>query len=213
MKQLLLKKLETLSKITEIKRIFSTIETSMKKPKNPCIVVTSGKQGEGKTTLTAGLAISAAEQNGNRVLIVDYNWHTPSLHEYFGLDMFNDVEEMNGGRQIEELVGHTYWKNLDVIPAVNNFQGDNHSSGWHLDLLTKARKSYDYVFVDTHSVFPANYRMLDPLLISNAATGVLLVALANVTPKQVVKRASVAMETSGASLLGVVANNWKNPIA
>lgn len=212
MKQLLPDKLKALGKIAEIKRIFSTIQTSMKEPEHSCVVVSSGEPGEGKTTITAGLAISAAKQNGARILAVDFNWHTPALHQLFDVDLFDDVEEMNNGKAIEELVCETTMENLDILPAPRNFEGSEEIEAWHQEFLKNARGVYDQVFVDTSSVFPTNYRMTDPVRISNSASGVVLVALTNVTSRQVVKKASVAMETSGANLIGVVANQWQNPI-
>ena len=92
------------------------------------------------------------------------------------------------------------WKSFEEIEA------------WHQAFLTNAREVYDQVFVDTSSIFPTNYRMTDPVRISNSASGVVLVALTNVTRRQVVKKASVAMEISGANLIGVIANQWQNPI-
>lgn len=213
MKQLLPDKLKALGKIAEIKRIFSIVQKSMKKPEHPSLVVSSGEPGEGKTTLTAGLAISAAKQNGDRILAVDFNWYTPALHKLFDIDMFDDVEEMNGDKTVEELVRHTALENLDILPAPRDFQGNDGMEEWHKEFLQKARDKYDQVYIDTASVFPTNYRMMDPVRISNSASGVVLVALTNVTQKQVVKRASVALETAGANLIGVVANQWQNPIA
>lgn len=217
MEHLLPEKMETLEKTIELKRIFSVIESSMKGSKSPCIVVTSGEQGEGKTTLCAGLALSAAIHNGHRVLAVDYNWYSPALHDYFDLDLLEDIESFNGAKPIKELVRHTSYDNLDILPAVHAFEGNGNgqtgTSDRHLDLLQRSREEYDYIFVDTPSTFPTNYRMMDPVLISKAADGVVLVALTNVTPRQTLKRATMTMETSGAKLIGVVANQWKNPIA
>lgn len=214
MKEAVLNQREALGKITEIKRILSVVQSSSDATQHACYVITSGEQGEGKTTLCAGLAISAAEQNGCRVLAVDYNWHTPSLHEFFDIDPFNDAEELNNGKSLEQLVHHTDWDNLDVLPAAKETNGNSGSvdAGWYLDLLNTSREMYDYVFVDTASIYPTNYKMMDPVLISKEANGVVLVALTNVTPRQTLKRAAMTMKTSGASLIGVVANQWQNPI-
>lgn len=212
MKQLLPDKLKALGKIAEIKRIFSIVQKSLSHPEHSCVVVSSGEPGEGKTTITAGLAISAAKQNGDRILAVDFNWHTPALHQLFDVDLFDDVDEMTNGRELEDLVCETTMENLDILPAPRNFDGSEEIEAWHQEFLKNAREKYDQVFVDTTSVFPTNYRMMDPVRISNSASGVVLVALTNVTRKQVVKRASFALETSGANLIGVVANQWQNPI-
>jgi Mrp family chromosome partitioning ATPase len=54
--------------------------------------------------------------------------------------------------------------------------------------------------------------MIDPVTMSKTADGVVLVALANVTPRQQLKRAHMFLETAGANVLGVIVNQWKNPI-
>jgi len=41
---------------------------------------------------------------------------------------------------------------------------------------------------------------------------VVLVALANVTPRQKIKHARMLLETAGAHVVGVVVNQWKNPL-
>ena len=220
MKNKLSEKMNTLEKTIELKRIFSVIQSSLKsseKSSEPaCIVVTSGEKKEGKTTLCAGLALTAALHNGSNVLAVDYNWYSPALHKYFELDLLDDIEAFNGGKPIKDLVRHTSYNNLDILPAVHAFEGNGNgqtgTSDRHLDLLKESRGKYDYIFVDTPSTFPTNYQMMDPVMISKAADGVVLVALTNVTPRQTLKRATMTMETSGANLIGVVANQWKNPI-
>ena len=69
------------------------------------------------------------------------------------------------------------------------------------------------VFIDSASVFPTNRYMIDPVAISRVADATIIVVMANATPRQQVKRALVSLETAGAKVLGVVANQWKNPIA
>jgi Mrp family chromosome partitioning ATPase len=68
------------------------------------------------------------------------------------------------------------------------------------------------VIIDTSPAFPTNQRMIDPVEISKLSDGVVLVTLTNVTPRQELKRACTAIETAGANILGVVANQWQNPI-
>lgn len=214
MKESIKNKLESIGKIAEIKRILSTIHPSSTHDSQGCYMVTSSEPQEGKTTLCAGLALAAAEQNSLKVLAVDCNWHAPALHEYFDVDPYFAISEIDPDQPMAEMVRSTWLKNLDVLPAVS-YLGDDpafNGTGWSLDLLKKARDTYDYIFVDTASIYPTNYRMMDPLLISQEANGVVLVALTNVTSRQTLKRASMAMKTQGATLLGVVANHWQNPM-
>ena len=52
------------------------------------LLVTSARDGEGKTTIAANVALSLA-QAGERVVVVDCDLRTPALHEQFGIA--NDV--------------------------------------------------------------------------------------------------------------------------
>jgi Mrp family chromosome partitioning ATPase len=203
--------LELLGRIAEIKRIYSVIESSI--TGSACIAVTSGAQGEGKTTLSAGLAIAAANNNTCRVLAMDFNWHTPKLNSYFGIEWGNSIEIYENGGPIEKIIRKTVIQNLDILPApgidLTNEQSTNNPSQ---ELLRRAKELYDVVIVDTAAVFPTNHRMIDPIEICKLSDGVVLVTLTTVTPRQELKRACTAIETAGAAILGVVANQWLNPI-
>ena len=80
------------------------------------------------------------------------------------------------------------------------------------DIIWQAREAYDMVVVDTAAILPTNRSMVDPVTFSRAADGTLMVVLNCVTPKQQVKRAHMILEASGAKILGVVVNQWKNPM-
>jgi Mrp family chromosome partitioning ATPase len=79
-------------------------------------------------------------------------------------------------------------------------------------LIDKARAAYDIIFIDTSKVFPTNRRMIDPLVISQKADGVALVVATSKTSRQMVKQAQFALETAGAHILGVIINDWQNPL-
>jgi len=208
-------KLELLGRIAEMKRIYTVIESSIKD--SACIVVVSSIQGEGKSTLSAGLALAAAKVSGRKVLIVDFNWHAPTLHTIFEDELSDNMAFYTDGGPIERLVRHTYVKNLDVLPAPKTSRGDSGSGIVTVnlsvaDLLDKAKASYDVVIVDTAPAYPTNQKMIDPLEICKSSDGVVVVTLTNVTLRQDLKRVCTAIETVGANILGVVANHWQNPL-
>jgi uncharacterized protein involved in exopolysaccharide biosynthesis/MinD-like ATPase involved in chromosome partitioning or flagellar assembly len=49
------------------------------------ILITSAKSGEGKTNATLGIAYALAENSSKKVLIIDADFQSPSLGDYFGL--------------------------------------------------------------------------------------------------------------------------------
>ena len=210
------KHLDLLSEIGEMKRIYSVIEKSLFKNDSVCLVITSAFPDEGKTTIAAGLAAIAAGGNKLRVLAVDLNWFKPALHKWFGLAQTFDANDLGRGISILDSVQSTHFKNLDILTASSvghndvNWNEDVNQPG--KNIVTQACEAYDIVIVDSSSIFPVNRNMMDPVAISMDADGVVLVALANVTPRQKIKHARMLLETAGAHVVGVVVNQWKNPL-
>jgi protein-tyrosine kinase len=208
------RQVDFLSELIEMKRIYSVIEHSFIKDSTACMVVTSGVPGEGKTTVAAGLSAVAAGHRNLRVLAVDFNWHRPALHEWFGLNRTFDVNDFGQGRSLLDMVQPTHVKNLDILTAAST----SHSDGRidedinHLgkDIMHQARSAYDVVIMDSSSIFPVNHRMLDPVAVSMDADAAILVALANMTPRQKLRHARMLLETAGVRVAGVVVNQWKN---
>ncbi|MEM8612781.1 MAG: AAA family ATPase, partial [Cyanobacteria bacterium P01_H01_bin.105] len=62
--------------------IYQTIQLTSTQPLSS-LLITSALAGEGKTTLSIGLALSAARAH-QRVLLIDANFRNPSLHQYLG---------------------------------------------------------------------------------------------------------------------------------
>ena len=207
---------KVLVEIAEMKRIFSAIETSFLKSNPACLVVTSAMRGEGKTIIVSALAAIAALQGKKRVLAVDFNWHAPALHTSFGLDLI-EVEKFKNRVSIEDLAQNSGINHLDILTAIQSSTNEGelyeNKNVIAAEIIRQARDAYDFTFIDTSRIFPTNRYMMDPVTISKTADGVALLVLANVTPRQEVKRARTILETAGAKVLGVIVNQWKNPIA
>ena len=210
------KHLDFLFEIGEMKRIYSVIEKSLLKNNPVCLVVTSGLPNEGKTTVATGLAAIAAGHHKLRVLAVDLNWYKPALHKCFELPRTFDANDLDRGKSILDSVQSTHFKNLDILTASlsshNDINRDKDMNRLGKDIVTQAREAYDIVIVDSASIFPVNSNMMDPVTISMDADGVVLVILANITPRQKIKHARLLLETSGINIVGVVVNQWKNPL-
>ena len=210
------KHLDFLSEISEMKRIYSVIENSLLKKKSLCLVITSALPDEGKTTIAAGLAAIAAGRHNLRVIAVDFNWYKPALHQWFGLAQSFDANDLDRGKSILDSVQSTQLKNLDILTASpashNDVNLDQDLNQPGKDVVTQVREAYDIVIIDSSSIFPVNRNMIDPVAISTDADGVVLVALANVTPRQKIKHARMLLESAGAHVIGVVVNQWKNPL-
>ena len=127
-----------------------------------------------------------------------------------------DANDIDREGSILDSVQSTHIKNLDILTASsgshNDVNWDDDVNRPGKDIVTQAREVYDIVIVDSSSIFPVNRSMMDPVSISMDADGVVLVALTNVTPRQKIMHARMLLETVGAHVVGVVVNQWKNPL-
>ena len=208
--------LRAIEQIAEMKRVYSVIDSSLPDSVSKCLVVASASPGEGKTLVAAGIASLGAQQNKQRVLGIDLNWRAPALHKYFGLNLTFDLNDLKQAQSLLEFAQPSGIEHLDILTAPKSNEGHGQTGenrGFSAtEIMRQAREAYDMVIVDTSAILPTNRSMVDPVTFSKAADGIVLVVLNYVTPKQHVKRAYMILETSGARVLGVVVNQWKNPI-
>ncbi len=207
-------KFEVIRKIVELKRAYAVLDSSGDKPHS--FLVTSGTGGEGKTTVSIGLALAAAEKN-KRVLMVDFNWYSPSLHQYFDLEKVEPDYGSNEGYLLSDSIKPTGVYNIDIMPAVIESKGlsDSLSTKKNMinEFLDEMKDNYQVIVIDSSAAFPMNYKMIDPLSLGSNVDGVVMVTLTNVSPRQALKKACTAFEAGGANLVGVVANHWCNPLS
>ena len=204
--------LEKIMQLTELKRIVPAL-TQGADPLFPGhFVVTSSVAGEGKSLVASGVAIQMAANSSSRVLLVDFNWRSPVLHRYFGRDQDFEYQKLQGAGSPMNLVQKTDYRELDLLPAPRTENCDRFSDAQELcvDILKKAREQYQNVIVDTGPLFPENRFMLDPVRLARNALGSLLVVLAGITPRDVVKKSVSMFQEYQIALSGVVINEHQN---
>lgn len=208
--------IEMIEQLAEMKRIYSALESLLPESGPACLVVSSASPGEGKTLLVGGLASFSARLKDQRVIAIDLNWHMPALHRFFGLDQSFDFNDMKAVPSVLEFVQPSGIDHLDILTAPKfeqkDAKGNSPGNLTGINIMKHARKAYDMVVVDTSPILPINRSMMDPVIFSKAADGTLLMVLNYVTPKHQVKQAHMILETSGGRVLGVVVNQWKNPM-
>lgn len=168
------------------------------------LLFTSAMHGEGKTVTVVNTAAILA-QMGGRVLVVDADLRRSACHTVLGLH--NDeglTEVLTGHCEPAEVIRSTVSEHLFVLtsgslpPNPAELVGSQRMR----DVLTALQEQYDYVLIDSPPVMLAS----DAVLLSTMADGVVLVANAQQTPKQVVREAQTRLSQARAKLLGVVLN-------
>lgn len=176
------------------------------------VAVTSAAVADGKTLTAINLAGSLAQAPEARVLLVDADMRRPCIAPYLGLGgrpagLLEAVLEPERG--LEELVQRHPDTNLSILPA-----GRSQADAYEVlksprlgALLEEARRSYDYVVLDTAPIVPVP----DTRLIGDRVDRFLLVVAAHRTPRELVAEALNLIDP--AKMLGLVFNHDDRPLA
>lgn len=100
-----------------VKRISSRLVTQLANSDSQVLLVTSAQRKEGKTTLATQLALSLANL-GCKVLLVDWDLRSPSVHRVYGIDCSPGVcDLLRGEADVQSAVRPTETTNLSVLPS------------------------------------------------------------------------------------------------
>lgn len=178
---------------------------------NPVVIVTSAREGEGKTSTCVALARSLALA-GPRVVLVDLDLRRPTAHRYLGADNIPGCSEvLRDQRTLEECLQFlapstetTNANGLYFLPAGGESSNPTELLGSTRTarLLDGLASQADIVLIDTPPVLP----VADTLVIGRRAAGAVLVVEARETPVDVLNRAKSALTRNRTRILGVVLN-------
>jgi capsular exopolysaccharide synthesis family protein len=170
------------------------------------IVITSALAGEGKSTLALGLAMSAARFH-RRVLLIDGDLRSPSLHTMLGLPneigLMNLLSTNSPIPLIQSNTDEPEYGNLAVLTAGTGSIAPAQllSSQRLRRLISTFEKSYDLVIIDA----PPTLGMVDTMLLSSWASGVVIVGRIGKVTRSELTQASHSL--GQLNLIGVVAND------
>ena len=183
------------------------------------ILVSSGTPSEGKSFVTANLAVSLARNNERSVLLIDGDLRRPTVHKLFGGPNTAGLSDfLSGTADITEVMqrnvevgpsdeqGVRDLSNLTLITAGTSGQNSLELVGNHrIETLVEAvTPHFDWILIDS----PPVLAVTDAVDLARAADGVLLVARGTSTPFDVAQRAQQAF--SNARILGFVLNAVKD---
>jgi succinoglycan biosynthesis transport protein ExoP len=126
--------------------------------KSKVIGITSAIPNEGKSTISANLALLMA-QVGARVLLVDGDLRNPSLTRALApVAKGGILEVVSGNSSLEEVIWTDPSTNLAFLPATIPFRfahsNEILSNDLTEQLFKKLRQSYDYIIVDLSPLVP-----------------------------------------------------------
>lgn len=167
------------------------------------ILVTSAISGEGKSTITANLAISLA-MSGKQVLLVDADMRRACQSDVFHYDhkMPGLSDILVGNADLQHTVIQSGRDNLDILPAGTTPPNPSElldSKVIH-ELITYLEQYYDLILLDAP---PINI-VSDPLALSDEVAGGVFVVRQHFSDHREIRKALISAEMTGLDLLGFV---------
>lgn len=200
-----------------ISEIFRTLRTNIQfmntKNKLKSLLVTSTIAGEGKSWISANLAVTFA-QAGKKVIILDADMRKGRQYRIFdvsprpGLSNYlSGVTENDKEVDLADYIQETEIENLFVIPAGNVPPNPSELlvSESMLHLLEKLKEICDIVIIDG----PPTQLVTDSLILTRIADSTVIVAEGNKTKKESLRRIVDNIQKVGGKIAGVVLNKMK----
>lgn len=175
------------------------------------LMVTSPAASEGKTTVSANLATTFAQQ-GLRVVLVDADLRRPRLHALFGLSRTPGLTEvLQNEAPLEDALRDTRVDGLHLVGAGRMVAAVSELLGGAAmgALLRELHSRYDVVVLDTPPVLAA----ADAEILAAQADAVLVVVRAGHTERHSAHYASQQLRAVGARIVGAVLNDPDQKIA
>ena len=170
---------------------------------NKVIAVTSAVSGEGKSTISANLAIACAI-SGKRVLLIDGDMRRASQQAIFNYD--KDLPGLS-----DVLIGTCKWwdvvlsderENLHILPT--GHLPPNPAELLALpetaELLAETQQQFDLVLID----LPPINIVSDPLMVSSHVAGCLMVVRQGYSDHREIRKALSSAELTGMDVLGFI---------
>lgn len=167
------------------------------------ILVASALPSEGKTFISANLALAFVQQRGRRALLIDGDLRLSCLHTLLGAERTPGLSEyLMGKADVSAIMQRGIPDNLFLIPGGESVSNPMEliGNGRLKGLLHRLAPLFDWIVIDSPPCVPLS----DASLLAEHCDGVLMVVRAGKTPFDMAQRAGQQFRDK--RLLGVVLN-------
>lgn len=187
---------------------FRAIRTNIKfiteKKKNRLFIITSPSGAEGKSTITANLAASMAQQK-EKILLIDANLRDPIIHDIFKIPNHLGLTGILTGKvSLDNAIQPTEIGNLEVLTsgaALFN-PAELLGSEQMTSLLKTVADMYDIVLIDSPPILDST----EARILANQCDGVILVVNRGKTELEKLVESRRVLELAHSKLVGAIMN-------
>jgi capsular exopolysaccharide synthesis family protein len=168
------------------------------------LVVTSAAPSEGKTTMSANLAVSLARM-GQKVVLVDADLRRPGIQKVFGLSGLPGLGNyLIGKAELSAILKQTPIANLTVITSgpLPPMPAELLGSQRMRELSQQLKGQFDLVILDT----PPAMAVTDATLLDTIVDGLLLVVSCGKSTREQAKAGLLTLGKAGITPLGMIMN-------
>ncbi|WP_230913102.1 CpsD/CapB family tyrosine-protein kinase [Agrilactobacillus fermenti] len=170
------------------------------------IMVTSAEMSEGKSTVSANLAVTWANQ-GQNTLLVDADLRRPTVHRTFNVSNMHGLTTLlmsSGPFDYTETLHSTQVDNLYVMPSgpIPPNPSELLNTKKMNQVIADLKKNFDFIIFDA----PPVGSVTDAQILSTKTDGTIIVIPQGRANKSAVVHAKEALENVHAQILGVVMN-------
>ncbi|MBC2173446.1 CpsD/CapB family tyrosine-protein kinase [Listeria booriae] len=191
----------------QFRNIRASIQYIAEKKKIKTIMATSCRQGEGKSSLIANLAMFMSK-NGKRVLLIDGDLRLPTIHPIFKLTNYVGLSDLLKDEAFNRYEGiHKINEHLDVMTsgATPYNPSELLSDSLLPELLKEYEEMYDFIFVDAPPI-----GLSDSIIIANYCDATLIILENGKTTKTQLKECIEKCKRQNIDILGIIRNKVRH---
>lgn len=191
--------------IETYKAIRTKIESNSAKTGNKVYLVTSACENEGKTTVSANIALSLAE-NGRSVLLIDADLRKPSIAKILSIPETGEgfASVIKQEASITEAI--KLIKNFNLYVLADNKPVSNPSELLSRriteEIINSIRDEFDFIIIDTA---PASV-VTDASIIAGFADAAIVVVREDFSPFSRIRMSVEDIDSNGAEIVGCIFN-------
>ena len=183
--------------------LFSSIDEPVKS-----ILMTSSMSGEGKSFVSANLAVAFA-QTGVKVLIVDCDLRRGRQHKIFNIDNEQGLSNLlldNVDKNYKKYIKKTRYENIYVLPMgiMPPNPSEHLASAKNKQLAKILKQKFDLVIYDGVPVGG----LTDSVIMADLVDKIVIVSAYKVTPVEFLANTNKALEKFKDKIAGVILNKF-----